>query len=296
MFDNHTLDRDLRTALTLKADDLFFTVGGSRGQELRAAFLGVASFEGLACEAFDEVNGAAIDLAQFDIARQVRELACAVSGRSWGSTSGVPDTEYQRTENLDFLEHFVSSLPTVALGGLDATSVRNGALKTLYLTSLAWFDLVDAVADTFNDEPDLHLIELSQLALLSGRDLRTIRNFAGPSKPLRTTSDRRRRRTSGIADPAFVTVHTFDAIDWLRRRSFSFAAIDTAWVSQRLAEASKRATIARSLIMLALINFGPRNSIAAKLGCGEDRVRALEDERTPLTSDDEQRLHAVLGL
>lgn len=296
MFDNDTLNRDLRTALTLKADDLYFTVGGSRGQKLRAEFLGVAPFEGLACEAFDEAVGAAIDLSQFDIARQVRELACAVSDRNWGSASGIPDTEYQRTENLDFLEHFMSSLPSVALGGLDATSVRNGALKTLYLTSLAWFDLVDAVADTFNDEPDLHSIELSQLALLSGRDLRTIRNYAGPSKPLRTTSERHRRRTSDIANPAFVTVHTFDAIDWLRRRDFSFSLIKTDWARQRLAEASQRGTIARSLIMLALINFGPRDLIASKLGCDEDRVRALEDDRTPLTSDDEQRLHVVLGL
>jgi hypothetical protein len=296
MFDRDTLHRELRTALALKADDLFFTLGGSRGRKVRADFLGVAPFEGLACEAFDETNADAIDLSKFDIARQVGDLAKIVEDRRWGPKGNIPDTECPRVDSLDFLEHFISTLPSVALGGLDATSVRAGALKTLYLTSLAWLDLVDAVGDTFHDEADLHSIELSQLALLSGRDLRTIRNYAGPSKPLRTTAERQQRRATEIGSSAFVTVHTFDAIDWLRRRGFEFFSISTDWALQRIAETSKPVTIARSLIMLALINLGSRDLIASKLGCGEDRIRSLEDGRSPLTSDDERRLREALAV
>lgn len=295
MFDQVTLHRELRTALALKADDLFFTLGGARGYEVRAAFLGVVPFEGLACEAFDETNADSIDLSQFDIARQVDDLANFVEGRRWGPKAGIPDTECPRVDSLDFLEHFISTLPSVALGGLDTTSVRSGALKSLYLASLAWLDLVDAVGATFYDEVDLHSIELSQLALVSGRDLRTIRNYAGPSKALRTTAERQQRRATEIGSAAFVSVHTFDAIDWLRRRAFEFSAISTDWALQRIAETSNRATIGRSLIMLALINVGSRDLIASILGCDEDRIRSLEDGLTPLTSDDERRLREGLS-
>jgi hypothetical protein len=295
VFEQQRIDRDLRVALTLKADDLWFTVGGERGRQLQAEFLGVAPLDGLAGETFDEAGLRQIDLSRFEIARHVADLAEAVGKRSWGPDAGVPDTEDQRIYNLEFVEHFLSTLPTVALGGLDSTSVGSGILRDLYLTSYAWFGLVDAVADAFRDENDHYSIELSDLARLSGRDLRTIRNQAGPAKPLRTTAQRRLRREAAINDPAFVRVNTFDAVDWLRRRGFEFQPLSLDWARSRIGEAQDPGTRTRSLLMLALVNGGPRTWISSTLTCSEDRVRSLEEAVEQLTATDEQRLQSALS-
>jgi len=298
MFAQEQIDHDLRVALTLKADDLWFTVGGKLGRQLQADFLGTGAIDGLAGEAFDEAGLRDIDLTRFEIAAQFSELARTVATRERGPKAGVPDTEEQRHYNLDFVEHFLSTLPSVALGGEDATSVRFGILKDIYLTSLAWFDLVDAIANVFWDEPepDLFLLELSELARLSGRDLRTIRNQAGPTKPLRTTAERQLRKDRSIKDAAFVTVHTFDAVDWLRRRSFDFQPISPEWAHKQIAAASKPATRARSLLMLALVNSGARPLISSTLACSDERLRNLEDGLEQLTPAEEQCLQAMLGL
>lgn len=296
MFEQQRIDHDLRVALTLKADDLWFTVGGERGRKLQADFLGVEISDGLAAEAFDEADLSKIDLSRFEIAQQVADLAKAVSSRSWGPKAGVPDTEDQRNYNLDFLEHFLSTLPTVALGGWDCTSVRSGVLSDLYLNSLAWFSLVDAIADVFNGQGDLHSIELSQLARLSGRDLRTIRNQAGPSKPLRTTPERQLRPKRTINDPAFVTVQTFDAVDWLRRRAFEFQPLDVTWAEECMLRAQEPTTRVRSLLMLALVNLGSRAAIARTLDISEENVRSIEEGTVPLRPADEQRLRAAMAL
>lgn len=295
MFDQQRIDRDLRVALTLKADDLWFTVGGDRGRQLQAEFLGVEISDGLAAEAFDEAGLNKIELSRFEISQQVANLSHAVSNRSWGSKAGIPDTEDQRNYNLDFVEHFLSTLPTVALGGWDSTKVRSGALSELYLNSLAWFSLVDAIGGAFHDEPDLHSIELSQLARLSGRDLRTIRNQAGPAKPLRTTAERQLRQKRTVDDAAFVTVHTFDAVDWLRRRAFEFHPLDVQWAQQQISGAREPATRTRGLLMLALVNFGSRTAIASILNGSEEQVRLLEDGAESLGPADEQLLRAVLN-
>lgn len=296
MFEQQKIEHDLRVALTLKADDLWFTVGGERGRQLQAEFLGVEPLNGLAGESFDEDSLCDIDLSRFAVAGQAAELAETTSNRSWGPEAGEPDTEDHRNYILDFFEHFLSTLPTVALGGEDSTNVGYGILRDLYLTSYAWFGLVDAVADVFRDLPQLYSIRLSDIARLSGRELRTIRNQAGPTKPLRTTAERQLRRQRTINDPAFVTVNTFDAVDWLRRRGFEFQPLSLDWGRRRMAEAVEPATKARSLLMLALINFGPRWSIASTLSCDEDQVRRLEDGDAPLAADDEQALRTAINL
>jgi hypothetical protein len=294
VFEQQKIERDLRVALTLKADDLWFTIGGERGRQFQAEFLGVEPFDGIASEFFDEDGLARIDLSRFAIAGQVAELAEAVVKRSWGPKAGVPDTEDLRNYNLDFFEHFLSTLPTVALGGEDTTSVGRGILRDLYLTSYAWFGLVDSVADAFRDHPHLYSVELSDLARLSGRDLRTIRNQSGPSRALRTTAERHLRREGPIRDPAFVTVNTFDAVDWLRRRGFEFQPLALQWAGERIPEAPDAATRARGFLMLALVNLGPRPIIASVLACSEDRVRSIEEGAEPLAEADEQRLREAL--
>lgn len=296
MFEQDRIDRDLRVALTLKADDLWFTVGGERGRQLQAEFLGVEPFGGLAGESFDEAGLQGIDLSRFEIAHQFSQVAGAVTRRDWGSKPGVPDTENLRNYNLDFVEHFLSTLPSVALGGEDSTSVRGGILRDVYLAGLAWFDVVDAVAAVFHEQPDLYSLELSELARLSGRDLRTIRNQAGPSKPLRTTAERQARRGRAIKDAAFVSVQTFDAIDWLRRRGFEFQPLSLEWVEERLADAASPTTRARCLLMLALVNLGARPVVASTLATSEDRLRDLEEGAKPLSPTDERQLKAALGL
>ena len=122
----------------------------------------------------------------------------------------------------------------------------------------------------------------------------TIRNQAGPAKPLRTTAERQLRQKRTVDDAAFVTVHTFDAVDWLRRRAFEFQPLDVQWAQQQISGAREPATRTRALLMLALVNFGSRTAIASILNSSEEQLRLLEDGAESLGPADEQLLWAAL--
>lgn len=292
------LERDLRIALTLKADDLFFTVGGEEGERLQEQFLGTRC-GGLASDSFHTPAALAkIDLDRFEIADQVISLLKMLETRSLGLKphQHQPDVDSIRQGALDFFEHFLSTLPKTALGGWDATAVRNGPLLRFYEDCAAWTNFVEAISDIFYDEPELYSLRVSDLALLSGLEVRTIRNRVGPSKPIRTTPERRQRET-GLSDAAFVGVNTLDVLDWLaHRRDFSVCTLDPAWVQERTEAARKPVTVSRSAIVLGLLTIGSVSKIASELGWTEEHVRGWAEEGPKGTAEDAWALANLVGL
>lgn len=299
-FEQPQLLRDVATALVLKSDDIFFTVGGDRGRQLRADFLGVRLFDGLASDAFLSDNDfAAIDPHRFEITRHALSLLAMIDARGLGAKSRphVPDTEITRNFELDFLEHFLSTLPTGELGVWDATHVRNGALKRLFDVSATWLNLIDAIRETFLDNAELFQLRVADLALLSGLELRTMRNRVGPDKPIRTTPKRRHQARRGLSDPAFVKVHTLDAVAWLiARPSFEIASIDTDWVGRQIHDLSTRAAIGRAAVMTGWLNVGPTKKLAAELDWNENQIVEWAESGPTDNADDAKDLAALVGL
>lgn len=290
------IEIDLRTALALKSDDIYFTLGGAEGRRLRAEYLGVEVFEGLASDIFAELSELLhIDLGRFEIASHIQALNEMISTGSLGlgERLGTPDPDTVRQHALDFVEHFLLSLPAVALGGLDSTSVRNGCLRRFYDCCSAWADLLVAIEVIFADDPDLYRLKVSDLALLSGVEVRSMRNRVGPDKLIRT-SGQRSHRENALGEASFVGVNTFDALDWLTaRRDFQINQLSVSWALQRMKEATQRETLGRAVIVTALINVGPLSAIAHRLKWTEQKVK-LWAEQGPTDSDDDARELATL--
>lgn len=268
-------ETNLRHCLLLKADDIYFTLAQPDGETLRNEFLGVPVV-GLADENVSEADVASIDLDRFAIAQSVRSLHTMLEYRNLSvGSKHRPDAEGGRNEALDFLEHFLSTLPSVALGGLDLTNVRNGEVRQIYNLAYAWLNLIETVEAAFFGEIESTLT-VNDLALLSGLDTRTLRNRCGPGKLIRTSATRASQERNS-ASPAFVHLHTLDAVDWLRgRKDFAISKIDPAWIARRLADAPP-ANASRGLLVASIINLGALSDLAPALGFTPEQARKWFD-------------------
>lgn len=271
-----TVETNLRHCLLLKADDLYFTLAEPVGAALRNDFLGVP-VQGLADENLSEEDIATIDLDRFAIAQRVRSLYAMLDGRRLSlNRDHVPDVEDARNDALDFLEHFLSTLPNVALGGLDLTSARNGEVRQIFDLTYAWLNLIGTIEAAFCGEAESTLA-VSDLALLSGLDTRTLRNRCGPGKLIRTSATRA-SQARGSASPAFVSLNALDAVDWLRgRNDFAISKIDPTWIARRLADAAP-AKASRGLLVASIINLAALSDLAPSLGFTPDQAREWFDQ------------------
>lgn len=291
-----SLENNLRHCLLLKADDLYFTLAEPYGAAIRNEFLGI-EVRGLAVENLSEEKVNAIELDRFDVARRVSTLLKMLQSRSLSlHVQQVPDSEDGRNDGVEFLEHFLSTLPSVALGGLDMTAVRYGEVRSVYNLAYAWLNLIDCVADCFTSK-DLFALTVGDLALLSGLDVRTLRNRCGPEKVLRTTPERTSLARDSAAK-AFVSIHVLDALDWLRaRKDFKISTIDPAWIKLQLAASLGNAPdMTRGLIIAAVVNHGPLSSLAPAIDATVEQTRQWFDEGTALPPATAEKLGQLLGL
>lgn len=277
------VETNLRHCLLLKADDLYFALAEPHGERLRNEFLGI-EVEGLADENLSENDIASINLGRFAIAERVRCLHAMLVGR-WQSLAHAhrPDVEYGRNDALNFLEHFLSTLPSVALGGLDLTSAGHGEVRQIYNLAYAWLNLIETIEAVFYGEIESPLT-VSDLALLSGLDTRSLRNRCGPGQLIRTSATRA-SQVRNSAPAAFVHLHALDAVDWLKgRKDFAISKIDPAWIAGRLAEATP-ANASRGLLMASIINLGALSDLAPALGFTPEQARKWFDLGEPLPSE-----------
>ncbi|NCP19191.1 MAG: hypothetical protein GW855_08550 [Erythrobacter sp.] len=287
-------ETNLRHCLLLKADDLYFMLAAPLGEELRNSFLGI-EVEGLADENLSEEAIAAIDLDRFDIAERVRRLHTMVSARGLSiDNANRPDTEFGRNDNLCFLEHFLSTLPDVALGGMDLTGARNGAVRHLYSLSFAWLNLIETIESAFHGDAETPL-SVGDLALLSGLDIRTVRNRCGPGKQVRTSADRASRER-GKAAPAFVSLNALDALEWLAgRRDFTVSEIDPAWLTRQLANSDVCAAT-RGLLIASIVNLGSLSTLGNELDFTFEDAREWFDQGSALPTRIITSLTTRLGI
>lgn len=285
-------DLNLRHCLLLKADDLFFTLAEPQGSQMRDNFLG---FEvvGLADENVSEEEIHSIDLRRFSIAERVQLLHAMLANRQLSLfKANTPETEDALNDALHFVEHFLSTLPTVALGGLDLTSARNGEVRRVWELASAWLALIEIIECAFYDDSS-SLLTVSDLALISGIDVRTLRNLCGPNKTIRTHSIGRAARTASDAS-AFVYLNGTDALDWLRsRKDFRIAPIDTSWITRSLAQADERGA-SRGLLISAIVNLGPLERIAPVIEVTVEKARACADGSDELPAPSFEKLVHLL--
>ncbi|VWX57301.1 hypothetical protein [Sphingorhabdus sp. 109] len=270
------VETNLRHCLLLKADDLYFTLAEPHGHAMRNDFLGL-TVEGLAEENLSENDIASIDLGRFAVAEKIRGLHMMLEDRRLSlDNEHLPDVEFDRNDALDFLEHFLSTLPNVALGGIDFTSARNGEVRKVYNLAYAWLNLIETIEGAFYGETESTLA-VNDLALLTELDTRTVRNRCGPGKIIRTSTTRAAQQR-GRASPAFVFLHSLDAIDWLRsRKDFVISTIDPAWLARQLHDANP-ANATRGLLVASVVNLGALSKIAPAHNVTPEHARDWFDE------------------
>lgn len=272
------LIRDLRIAMLLKADDIYFTVGGDRGMAMRAEFLGADPFEGLAKDIIlDEDALNEIDITDLAITEHLQFVVSMLSGRWIGPRGGpnIPDTSVQRSYEQDFLDYFVSSLPQIALGTWDHTNLRNGSLGKLQSLGSAWLELIEAINVSASGE--FFSLTVTDVALIAGVDVRTLRNHVGPSRLLRTEPQEANRSSSApLKYRAFVGVNLIDALGWLReRKTFQIECLSTSWIAESIQSLPGDFERSRFALAASLINFGRLDDIAADTGLATEALRRL---------------------
>ncbi|MBS0479341.1 MAG: hypothetical protein JSR79_08585 [Proteobacteria bacterium] len=272
----NAVETHLRHCLLLKADDLYFTLAEPLGEAVRNDFLGI-SVEGLADENLSDDEIASIDLGRFAVAHKVHSLHVMLENRGLSlDHDHRPDVEDARNSALDFLEHFLSTLPDVALGGVDLTPARNGEVRRVFNLAYAWLNLIETIESAFYGQTQSTLT-VADLALLSGLDTRTLRNRCGPGKLIRTSTERVLQARNS-ASAAFVHLHALDAMDWLKgRKNFEISEIDPVWIARQLADATPP-NAARGLLMAGITNLGALSDWTPSFGFTPEQARGWFDQ------------------
>lgn len=285
-------EENLRHCLLLKADDLYFTLADPQGREMRDSFLGL-SVEGLADENLSEEEISSIDLSRFQIARCVKLLHNMLNKSQLSLyDANRPNTEDGRNDALHFVEHFLSTLPSVALGGLDLTGARNREVRTVYELASAWLTLIETIEGAFCGDSSW-MLSVSDVALLAGIDVRSLRNLCGPTGTIRTIALDEIRRTGSDA-PVFVYLNGVDALNWLRsRKDFKIAPVDPVWITRSLAGVDPR-NASRGLIISAIVNLGPMQLLAEAIGLTIEELRGGVDGTSELSPQSFDKLLHLL--
>lgn len=292
---------NLKDCLLLKADDLFFTLGAPDGFRLRNEFIGI-DINGLADEHVSPEDLERVDLSRFEIYRRVRLLHEMLEGRCLSvGDKNIPDAEVARQDGLEFLEYFLSTLPTVAMGGYDMTSAARREVRDVYAHAYAWLNLIDAICNAFYGDTSCELT-VADLSLLSGLDRRTVQNCCGPANEIRTTVGRQAKKERKSVDPAFVTVDPFDAIAWLcSRPKFSIQPIDLKWIERRFFANNREAgpqSVAvqtRGTLIAALVNGTKLRDLVATLKVGPHQCREWYDHGLVIPAEPHASLMRLLS-
>ncbi len=117
----------------------------------------------------------------------------------------------------------------------------------------------------------------TDVALLAGIEVPTIRNLVGPNRVLRSV-ERYHKRTSAVAERGFVAINRFDAIIWLRgRKNFRLGPLRPGLFAKRLEELSDEPSLGRAALLAGLVIGLRMDALAATVDTDENSLRQLGD-------------------
>lgn len=270
---------NLRSAIVLKAEDLYLTVGGDLGFELARRLTGVSMPEGLPSDVFSEALIEEIAIERWAITGHVNWLVEMLATRGFGYRpgDGALDSDFMQQEHIDFLELFLATLPGIALGGVDWTAARAGALRDLLRLATAWQRLAQVVDTGLGGDFEVEELGVGDLALIAGVEVRSMRNLVGPNRSIRTVEISRVPR-SPVSARAFASVNRVDALAWLReRKGFWLAPLRPGLISKRLTEIDDPKTQYRAAVLASLITGPSLRQLAATLKVSETELKQLGD-------------------
>jgi hypothetical protein len=273
------LKADLQNALVINSEGLFLLAGGKLGGGLAANYLGVDDIQDLPSDLFTaESHFQMIDVSRHYIWTCIEKLHHTLDARIFAETPGAIEIEELEQEYLVFLELFLSSIPNVALGGWDGTSVRSGHLMTLFKLSSAWFRLGSDIHSALKGDWEERELQVSDLAILGGISERSIRNQIGKNKPIRSDDIEGKITRKPLEGRAFVAPNLFDALDWLQKReSFNINQLSHAFIMSRVESAPKKSDKARSLLIAWMVNNGTIKGLANQQTVSIDDLKAVSD-------------------
>lgn len=271
---------NIREALVVKAEELSLMAGGARGEQLIELVTGVPGVSQLPTDWFaDQTALEQIDPHRHEITRRVLELRTLLLARSCGGKpdDGALDSDLMDQEYVQHIELFLSSLPEMMLGGQDWSGCRNGAVHDLLITGRAWQRLLASIDEGTKGEFGIEYLTATDLALVAGIDVRTMRNQVGPSRALRTIAQYREKRTS-VQDRGFAAINRFDAVPWLfGRKDFRIASLKPGLFANRLSDIDDDLARGRSALLAAFVLGMRPDGLAKAMNAGPDAITALGD-------------------
>ena len=283
---NSEIDQNLRQALVVKAEELLLMAGGEVGSALAEAMTGAKLDGELPSDFFvDDAQFNAINIEKLEIRSHFESLRTLLVNRSLAADAsyGSIDSDHIEQEHLEFIELFLSSLPNIALGGRDWTGCRNGPIRDLLSLGRAWHRLTCVIDDGTNGDFDLEWLTATDLALIAGIEVRSIRNMVGPNKMLRSFEKYQKRKTD-LGSRGFAAINRFDALTWLNeRKGFHFADMKQGFWANRLEKVEDEMSRGRAALLAWLAMNNPRQHLAVTLGVDDDHLRDLGDGQATLT-------------
>lgn len=272
--DDIALAQNLRATLVAKAEDLALAVGGERGRRLACDLLGAANLPDLPSDVGDETFAAIAieDLQMWRIVQTLRDYLLT-GAMGWGLKPGSLDPDFIAQETLQLLEPYLQAIAQSAAGGYDWTYSRAGALAELLKAGQAWYALLETVDDAVRgDAQGIGRLTADDLALLSGLNIRSVRNLIGPDRSLRSIAATRGPR-EGSDRRSFVVVEPLDALDWLSGRADFVLQAPRPGVLSKTTASAKADLQPRAQIMALHVLRLTRRQIAAAIDIPEERLR-----------------------
>ncbi|PXW73723.1 hypothetical protein C7451_1098 [Blastomonas natatoria] len=272
-----------RNALVVNAETLFVLHGeNGLGAELATLYLGRT----VDCLPSDEYLGTstlqAIDLDRHHVWHRIAGLHRMLDERRMSSSPGTINTDDIGLEMLVHLEMFLATIPHIALGAYDGTSVRSGCLRRLFELASAWHRLAEDISDALSGHAGLMNLRPADLALLGSMNERSLRNLVGPKNRIRTLqADKKaasRKGKSSVQSRAFVAVDLIDALDWLgSRKGFAIEPLKPAFVVEHVSGIEDPRKRARAALVALLVAHGELRYVSANESLSEKDLRAAGD-------------------
>lgn len=266
------VESDLQLGLVLLAEFCDMILNGNRGHVAANAIMGFEADSEVLNDALasnDRHFIRRVKINDTQIEHAVRRCFRMVTE---GSALHEIDVGEVKGDATEWLSYFLSTVPSEAMGAADFSSEIHGVdkpLPSLLSAAEARLELAEFVQNLakFQDSHDLAQagFSIKTIAALSGLDVRTVRNEAGPggNRPLKTEGK-----------GSTVTCHPLNSLEWLSgRRGFQVGYVGTDWMNEQFQFIKSRHAAYAIPGVVGWINKMPTKDIASRADLTEKDVR-----------------------